>query len=958
MNPISLEQSLQLVAWTMAVLEFMVAGYALTLNIWQTANRNLAAFLILLAVNSTTAGAMLGAESIPAAKIPAALLAISIPMIQPILLIACISLFRENWRRSRLTWLVLAGYLLAAIPLAATLFDLVTGQGIWLSSLEAAQYRGGYLPLIAYTQGSLSDVIWLTSVSGAGVLVILTLLYFIFLDTQVFPSARRLGWLILLAQLSGIGLNLGLRDRLHPSLPVLLTNLVLAITYSYASFTQMVSERRLQRGPLLIRLTALTLIVTIPILGSTMGFLISQASHQIEQAAIERLELSNQNLKSSLELWLEGEIHSYQSVLNQPTLQSLAPGDKTAALQTLRAAHPTLSQASIADLNGTITASQGGTALASIASQSWFNKILDGAELVAQVWDHPNFSSPVLLIALPIHDSNQTRNGVGIFSFSLAEISELLAPEVDYPSRDIYVLDEANRVILSSNSSAIPLGADKGAEAVSGELQAENLGAMRFTHENGEAYRAYSDTTAQNWIIVVQQPETTLLEPVVLLQRAAWLLLTVSVLLVALLVWFTIRHTLHPIATLANIADNITSGNLTRTVQVESEDELGNLARSMNNMIAQMRGLITNLEQRVADRTQDVQRRAIQLQVTADVASEAASIRELERLLDHTVHLISERFDFYHSGIFLIDDVGEYAVLRAASSEGGQRMLARKHKLRVGQTGIVGYVAEKGESRVALDVGQDAVYFNNPDLPQTRSEAALPFKVRDRVIGVLDVQSPRAEAFNPEDIQILQVLADQIALAIDNARLFDENRQALSELQSLYSAQVREAWHRRLEDRSITYAYDRLDVQAVTGQEQAIDLEGTDDPNTIEAAIELRGWQLGSLILKREPNQAPWSLQDRELLQDTARQIALALDNARLLETVQRNAYHEQVIGRIAAKTQSSLVLENVMKTAVQEIGQAIQASRVQIRLHSGNGGPPDGNKPDQNVNAGAKRNG
>jgi len=205
----------------------------------------------------------------------------------------------------------------------------------------------------------------------------------------------------------------------------------------------------------------------------------------------------------------------------------------------------------------------------------------------------------------------------------------------------------------------------------------------------------------------------------------------------------------------------------------------------------------------------------------------------------------------------------------------------------------------------------------------------------------LDVQSPQPEAFKPEDIQTLEALADQIALAIDNARLFDENRQALSELQSLYSTQLRKGWQSRLEDRSITYVYDRLAVQPANSQEHTVDFGNPTDPYVITAPLELRGWQLGSLSLKREPNQAPWSQQERALLEETARQIALALDNARLLETVQRNAYHEQVIGQIAAKAQSSLVLENVMKTAVQEIGQAIQASRVQIRLHTGNGEHP-----------------
>jgi GAF domain-containing protein len=136
--------------------------------------------------------------------------------------------------------------------------------------------------------------------------------------------------------------------------------------------------------------------------------------------------------------------------------------------------------------------------------------------------------------------------------------------------------------------------------------------------------------------------------------------------------------------------------------------------------------------------------------------------------------LISKQFGFYHAGIFLLDERDEYAVLQAASSEGGRRMLERGHKLRVGEVGIVGHVASTGEPRVALDVGEDTAHFAHPDLPNTRSEMALPLKVQDRVIGVLDVQSTHEAAFSEDDVAVLQTMADQLATAIANARLFEQ----------------------------------------------------------------------------------------------------------------------------------------------------------------------------------------
>ena len=170
------------------------------------------------------------------------------------------------------------------------------------------------------------------------------------------------------------------------------------------------------------------------------------------------------------------------------------------------------------------------------------------------------------------------------------------------------------------------------------------------------------------------------------------------------------------------------------------------------------------------------------------MARDATAILDVNQLLHETVHLISEQFGFYHAGVFLLDEANEYAELRAASSAGGQRLLERGHRLRIGQTGIVGHVTATGEPRIALDVGQDAVFFDNPDLPDTRSEMAVPLVARGRVIGALDVQSTRQAAFSSEDVSVLQTMADQLATAIENARLFTATQEALTETREMFEA--------------------------------------------------------------------------------------------------------------------------------------------------------------------------
>ncbi len=163
---------------------------------------------------------------------------------------------------------------------------------------------------------------------------------------------------------------------------------------------------------------------------------------------------------------------------------------------------------------------------------------------------------------------------------------------------------------------------------------------------------------------------------------------------------------------------------------------------------------------------------------------------------------------YYHVGIFLNDEYGQNTLLIATNSEGGRRMLQRKHSLKIGEQGIVGYVASRGESRVARNVGQDIVFFNNPDLPETKSEAALPLRSGNNITGVLDVQSTKEDAFSQEDLDILAILADQVSLAIENSRLFETTRRSLTEAETLYRQYLHEGWSRLpQEDQFAGYRY-------------------------------------------------------------------------------------------------------------------------------------------------------
>ncbi len=418
-------------------------------------------------------------------------------------------------------------------------------------------------------------------------------------------------------------------------------------------------------------------------------------------------------------------------------------------------------------------------------------------------------------------------------------------------------------------------------------------------------------------------------------QTAAWRVLvivplvTVAVILVAAgAAVLVLRGVITGVRILSDSAGRLAAGRLEERVPVQGLEEFRFLARTFNDMASELQRLYTGLERLVAQRTADLSRRTSQLEAAATVARRAAEIRDMDTLLNQTVRLISDRFGFYHAGIFLVDEAGEYAILQAASSEGGQRMLARGHRLKVGRVGIVGYVAGTGEPRIALDVGADAVFFDNPDLPLTRSEMAVPLKVGERVIGVLDVQSVEPEAFTQEDVAVLQTMADQIALAIENAHLLEESRRALEELGRLYGERAREAWRMVASSRLAVYRYTGVDVEPLPAP---VVLAGEEDGRRLAVPIRLWGQTIGSILLQRTEEQPPWSPEEQRLAEEIGEQIALALENARLITETESRAAREQMLSEITSRLTRSLDTDALLDAAVRELARLPEVAEVAV---------------------------
>lgn len=330
----------------------------------------------------------------------------------------------------------------------------------------------------------------------------------------------------------------------------------------------------------------------------------------------------------------------------------------------------------------------------------------------------------------------------------------------------------------------------------------------------------------------------------------------------------------------------------------------------------------STLERQVEERSAGLSRKTEQLRATSYIARKTAEVQDLASLLTTMVHLVTDQFGFYHTGIFLINESGDHAVLLAASSEGGQRMIERGHALAVGAQGIVGYAAGQKKPRIALDVGEDAVFFNNPDLPMTRSEVALPLLIRNKILGVLDIQSDKPQAFSTDDIDVLQTLSDQIAIAIENARLLDETQAAIMQLEALSGSRTREVWTQMLREKNRTFTYTPLGLRAEKLAQSS--------ENSITAPIVLRGQKIGNISIARKGN-VKWNKLDEGLLDEVANQVGLAIDNIRLLEEATQRANQEQTIGKLATRFSQSFDLDTLLQASARELAQLPDVSEISV---------------------------
>jgi len=409
-----------------------------------------------------------------------------------------------------------------------------------------------------------------------------------------------------------------------------------------------------------------------------------------------------------------------------------------------------------------------------------------------------------------------------------------------------------------------------------------------------------------------------------------------------------------PISRLTSLAQQIAAGDLTAQATVETQDEIGQLAQAFNSMTAQIRGLVSSLEDQVRERTAE-------LVLSMKVGQRALAIRDLAELLPTITEFIRNRFNLYYTQIYFMDDLGQNLVLKAGAGMMGQELIARRHSLPVGPGSIIGLVAAERKSIIVADTQSSDIHKANSLLPETRSELAIPLLVEGRVIGVLDMQADKANTFTENNLTVFEAMATQLAIAIDSARQWALGQEAQRKSEEAIRQLTRQSWVERLASHreNLGFTYDlsavtpladfghsalgvfqtEWPVEAISdfglehdNGESKIENRKSKVENRLAVPVVVQNESIGQLAVEVPPERTI-SPDEQNLLAAVAQQLGQKAENLRLFEQTQQRAAREQIARQITDKVRASRDIESALKIAAEELSKTLAVSRVMIDL-------------------------
>ena len=370
---------------------------------------------------------------------------------------------------------------------------------------------------------------------------------------------------------------------------------------------------------------------------------------------------------------------------------------------------------------------------------------------------------------------------------------------------------------------------------------------------------------------------------------------------------------LDPFSTPSNLADWISVAAATVMFGVviilgfrSLEREFFEAQKQIDTTLNTLKDERNNLENKVQERT-------YQLRKINEIGRNVIEILDPEQLFSRASKFIEKEFECYYTAFYLIDTSGKWADLKYASGEAGRVLRENKHRLDLdGRSSVVKAIRTK-TGQIASEINQ--IRLENPLLPYTRSQLALPLLIGDTVLGLLDMHSTKEKAFTAQDVDAYQNMANGIATAIENSRLFQEAQQSLAEMRATQRQYLQNTWNSLTSEQPLEYEIGEND--------QTFD-------NTLEIPLTLRDQVIGQIHMA---NTSEWTTEQKNLIEAIVAQATLALENARLVEESQLTATQERLTNEIIAKIWASTSMDNILQTAVRELGRSLEAAEVEIEV-------------------------
>jgi GAF domain-containing protein len=334
------------------------------------------------------------------------------------------------------------------------------------------------------------------------------------------------------------------------------------------------------------------------------------------------------------------------------------------------------------------------------------------------------------------------------------------------------------------------------------------------------------------------------------------------------------------------------------------------------------------LEDRVRERTEELEQRTAQMRSSTIVARSVAEIQNISELMDAVTTLTSEQFGYYHIGLYLLDENKKTAFLQASSSQAGKSLIGQGFHIEPSRRNPLYLVVDQNRHHISSDI-DNTQFFKDPNFPLTRSRMILPLAIRGTVMGMLDLHSEQPQSFTAQDAEIIQTLADLAAISIDNVRLINEARSLVSQLEASTSLQARETWSKLTSRHTPAYIYTPAGIRPIFSPKKNTQ-EGIE---SLVIPLTLHGQSIGAIKLRRKGAAASWSERERNLVEKIAAQVSLALENSRLVDEAQKNALRDQMITNVSSRVRETLDIESVIRTATTELRKVFDLKEAEISV-------------------------